>query len=81
MTYKGHVKSGVIVLDDACTLPEGMSVEVIPRLPEQAQIPEQDTPHTSFYESIKEFIGCIDDLPEDFAANHDHYIHGVPRRE
>ncbi len=29
---------------------------------------------------MKEFAGCIDGLPEDFAAEHDHYIHGTPKR-
>ena len=26
------------------------------------------------------WIGSIDSLPEDFAANHDHYIWGTPKR-
>jgi len=26
-------------------------------------------------------IGLCNDLPSDFAAEHDHYIHGTPRRE
>jgi hypothetical protein len=28
----------------------------------------------------EDWIGSIDDLPEDFAVNHDHYIHGAPKR-
>ncbi len=29
---------------------------------------------------MEKYIGCIKDLPEDFAAEHDHYIHGTPKR-
>jgi hypothetical protein len=29
---------------------------------------------------MEEFVGCIKDLPEDFAAQHDHYIHGNPKQ-
>ena len=29
---------------------------------------------------MEEYLGCIKDLPEDFAAEHDHYIHGTPKR-
>lgn len=29
---------------------------------------------------MEEYVGCIKDLPEDFAAEHDHYIHGTPKR-
>ena len=30
---------------------------------------------------MREFVGVFDDLPEDFAAEHDHYIHGTPKRK
>ena len=29
---------------------------------------------------MEEFVGIIDTLPEDFAAEHDHYIYGTPKR-
>lgn len=31
MTYRGHVKGGVVVLDEAASLPEGTEVEVTTR--------------------------------------------------
>ncbi len=31
-------------------------------------------------ERYKEFIGMFDDLPADFARNHDHYTHGTPKK-
>lgn len=77
MTYKGHVENGVIVLDTPDVLPEGVSVNIRVELEETLQEPEKTSP---FYEGIKEFIGIFDDLPPDFAANHDHYIHGTEKR-
>jgi hypothetical protein len=29
---------------------------------------------------MEEYVGRIKELPEDFAAEHDHYIHGTPKR-
>jgi len=58
-------------------VPDGTRVEIT--LPE-------DSPRTAegggetLYDSLKEFIGKAKGLPEDFAAEHDHYIHGAPRR-
>ena len=34
----------------------------------------------TIWEVLKEFDGIADDLPEDMAANHDHYIHGHPKK-
>lgn len=31
-------------------------------------------------EALQEVAGTARDLPEDFARNHDHYLHGGPRR-
>jgi hypothetical protein len=30
-------------------------------------------------EQFADVIGTVPDLPEDMAAHHDHYIHGIPR--
>ncbi|GMV93782.1 MAG: hypothetical protein AMXMBFR82_35600 [Candidatus Hydrogenedentota bacterium] len=35
MSYRGHVKGGVVVLDQAAVLPEGTAVNVIPIRGEQ----------------------------------------------
>ena len=32
------------------------------------------------YERLKDFVGIADDLPEDLAENHDHYLHGRPKK-
>jgi len=57
-------------------------------------VPDQDTdanvnsgdPETSANEpqptlrGLLKFAGTLSDLPSDFAAEHDHYIHGTPKR-
>jgi len=34
----------------------------------------------SWGDAIQELAGCVRGLPSDFAANHDHYLHGAPKR-
>jgi hypothetical protein len=34
----------------------------------------------SWGEALLEVAGTARNLPEDFAHNHDHYLHGAPRR-
>jgi hypothetical protein len=69
MTYRGHVRNGVIVLDAPASLPEGAEVEVIPS--------KDGTAMLTLAERYKDFIGIIEGLPPDLAENHDHYIHGA----
>jgi hypothetical protein len=35
---------------------------------------------TSWGEALLEVAGTARNLPEDFAHNHDHYLHGAPKR-
>jgi hypothetical protein len=34
----------------------------------------------SWGEALLEVAGTVQDLPPDYAQNHDHYLHGLPRR-
>ena len=34
----------------------------------------------SWGEALLEVAGVIEGLPSDYAQNHDHYLHGLPRR-
>ncbi len=70
MSYLGQVKNGVIVLDEEAPLIEGMKVRV--------ELLEADLP--TLAERLKDFIGKADGLPEDMAKNHDHYLHGQPKK-
>jgi predicted DNA-binding antitoxin AbrB/MazE fold protein len=71
MTYHGRVQNGVIVLDDSVNLPEGAEVEVSTQKAGSNQ---------TWNERLKDVIGIAQGLPEDMAENHDHYIHGAPKR-
>lgn len=78
MTYRGHIKNGVVVFDEAVALPEGSEVEVIAQQKAVHRVESEDGP--TLAEQFKDFIGIVDDLPSDFAEQHDHYIHGTPKR-
>jgi hypothetical protein len=81
MGYRGHIKNGVVEFVQPVPLPEGAEVDVTPSETENGenlQGGEGEIP--SLYEQLKDFCGIIKDLPSDFAKNHDHYIHGTPRR-
>ncbi|MBI2950208.1 MAG: hypothetical protein HYY23_21455 [Verrucomicrobia bacterium] len=72
MTFTGKVIKGAIVLPPHVKLPEGLQLEVnIPELPAQ---------EPAIHERLMKFAGIIQNLPRDFARNHDHYIHGAPKR-
>ncbi len=71
MSLEGTVINGVIVLDDEEKLAEGTRVEVILK-------PVEKKPTLS--ERLLKHAGTVPDLPPDMAEQHDHYIHGTPKR-
>jgi len=77
MTYRGHMENGVIVLNPPADLPEGIEVEV--RVVGEGGEPLADETPT-LYEQLKDVIGIADGLPSDLARNHDHYLHGRPKK-
>lgn len=79
MTILGHIQNGMIVLDEATTLPDGMKVRVA-IMPVGSDAPATTDPPKTLYERYQSIIGVIDDMPEDFAEQHDHYIHGTPKK-
>ena len=78
MTIHGHVHNGVIVFDDPVTLPEGAAVQV--QVVAKPSPTELDKERPTLAETLKDFIGCLEDLPEDAARNHDHYLYGAPKK-
>jgi predicted DNA-binding antitoxin AbrB/MazE fold protein len=72
MILHGTIVNGRVVLDEPLPLPEGARVRV-------SIEPEEQTPR-SLKELLEKFAGCMTDLPSDMARNHDHYIHGTPKR-
>lgn len=71
MVYQGRVKGGV-VLFEAQAPPEGSDVRV------EVVTPQPSTP--TIWDKLRKFAGTVEGLPADMARNHDHYIHGGPKR-
>jgi len=72
MSYKGQVKNGVVVLPPGAELKEGAEVEVTPL------ISERDA--EDFTEALLRIASRTRNLPPDLARNHDHYLHGLPKK-
>ena len=72
MTLQGTVINGTIVLDDSAALPNGIRVEV--------EIKAQAKAASPLGEALLKLAGTAVGLPEDMAEQHDHYIHGTPKR-
>jgi len=70
MPYRGHVKNGVIVLDEPIDLPEGTEVTI--------EVAEGHGP--TLAERLASVIGTAKGLPDDAAGNPDHYLHGTPKK-
>jgi hypothetical protein len=71
----------VIVQNNTITLPvqvpDGTQVEVV--LPEEVSGGEFRSA-ASFFDTVCDLVGSVEG-PKDWAAEHDHYIHGIPQRE
>ncbi len=66
--YVGKVRKGKVVLPPEAHLPEGATVRVEPIAPQ------------TLAERLKDVIGILHGKPPDWAENHDHYIHGTPKK-
>lgn len=72
MTLEGIVQKGVIVPTNGTPLPEGRRVKII--------VEEAETAPQTAKDLLMKVAGCMSELPSDLARNHDHYIHGTPKR-
>jgi hypothetical protein len=79
MTYRGRVRNGVVVLESGVRLREGMDVRVEP-VGEMEGAGEGPQEAHQLREGLLSFSGVIEDGPSDLARDHDHYLHGTPRR-
>ena len=61
----------MVVFDDSVDLPDGMEVRIEP-------VPAPGA--KSLAEQFADVIGTAPDLPPDMARQHDHYLHGAPKR-
>ena len=76
MSLEGHIHEGTVVFDQPVPLAEGTRVRVEPVSAEKSSNSEQ----CSLLNQLGDVVGAIDDLPDDFAAQHDHYLYGTPKR-
>jgi hypothetical protein len=73
MTLTGTIKNGVVVFDHAPAIDDGTRVTVV--LP--ATIPGSAKPTLA---DLLDLAGSVKGLPPDFADQHDHYLHGTPKK-
>lgn len=78
MTLHGQIQNGVIVLDEPVDLPEGAAVQV--QITEEPPVAADQAEIPTLAERLKDFVGILE-LPEDAAANHDHYLYGAPKKQ
>jgi hypothetical protein len=69
MSITTVVEAGKIVIPPGVDWPDGTVVRV-------EAVEEQQV---TLYETMKDFVGVVDGLPPDMAANHNHYLHGHPK--
>ncbi|MFL5245105.1 MAG: hypothetical protein ACJ8FY_23630 [Gemmataceae bacterium] len=72
MEMLGQVKNGVIVLQNGHSLSEGTKVKVV--------VEGEDSAALALREFLQKKAGCMTGLPADLADQHDHYLHGTPKR-
>lgn len=73
MSFIGTVaENGTVTLPPEVKLPAGTQVRVEP------VDPKEDT--RPIGQKLLALAGVVKDWPQDFAENHDHYVHGTPKR-
>jgi hypothetical protein len=74
MTLTARVQNHTIALPPGLKVAEGTEVRVI--------LPDEVKPAAVAGRNLwlMKYAGAIKDLPADFAAEYDHYLHGTPKR-
>jgi hypothetical protein len=76
MTYHGIVRNGVVVFNGDDTPPEGVTVEVRPTGgPPHDATDNRSKPRALF--DLRHFV--VHAGVSDLAAQHDHYLYGLPK--
>ncbi len=71
MELHGTVQNGVVVFDNNLSLPDGTRVSITVEETEREE---------TLGDVLKKYAGCMTGLPPDMAEQHDHYLHGTPKR-
>ena len=73
MSFIGTVtEEGVVTLPPEAKLPPGTQVRVMPI--------SSAADDRSIGQKLLELAGSVKGMPSDLAVNHDHYLHGTPKR-
>ena len=92
MVYTAQVKNGVVVFDNGSP-PEGAKLRIEVVMPDAktprtqgdfdqgSQAGEQSPARPAIWDKLLKLAGTVKGLPPDMAENHDHYIHGAPKRK
>lgn len=75
--YSGMSFIGTVAEDGKITLPPGA------KLPAGTQVrivPVEETDVRPIGRKLLDLAGVVKDWPADLAENHDHYLHGTPKR-
>ena len=72
MEIMGTIQNGIVVLENAPVLQDGTRVRVT------VEATEED--RKALRELLLKHAGTAKGLPSDMADQHDHYIHGTPKR-
>ncbi len=73
-TLLARFNGQVLVPEEPVDLPQGRVVQV--QVEENSLGEPNQTPLMALYDAIKD----LPDAPTDGAAQHDHYLHGMPKR-
>jgi len=77
MVHSAHIRNGVILLDEPVPLPEGAAVTV--EIHSEAASIAKPSGAPTLLERLQVVVGAARGLPEDAAAQVDHYLYGHPR--
>jgi len=75
MTWRGKVRGGVVALEKPSGLPEGAKARTA-TVRRRAHSPTR----SNGWDELLKLAGSVKGLPRDLARNHDHYLHGRPKR-
>ena len=76
MSLEGRIHDGTVVFNEPVPLAEGTRVRVEPLPPVVSEPKDQ----RSLLDQLGDVVGAVDDLPEDLALQHDHYLYGTPKK-
>jgi predicted DNA-binding antitoxin AbrB/MazE fold protein len=70
MSFTGTIENGVVKIPPDISLPEGAKVRVEPLSGSRRHLVDK----------LRAIAQSMPDMPADWAAQHDHYLHGTPKK-